>query len=99
MEKIVIDSAVSEVNQEILESRVKNLLQSFVGILKSVHVTIRLKCEIEQTSLNYRCEIEGLDQESNRFIGCDQRRTLQHALEGAVNALANSLVADQRYAS
>lgn len=87
MEKIEIDSSVSDTDNCMVEQKLSDLLSSIAERLNTVRVTISLKSEIEQSSLNYRCEIEGVDEDFRRFLSCEQHKSLQQALEGAADSL------------
>ena len=97
MAKITIESKDENLHESVIRNRLSLLLASTLSSLAFVHVSIRPKSSMLDSTINYRCEVEGVYNNSKRFIAASEHPRALVAIEGAAQRLRRSIVRDRQF--
>ena len=97
MAKIVIETKGENLHESVIRNRLSLLLASTLSSLSSVHVSLRPKTNMLDSTVNYRCEVEGVYPNAKRFMAASEHPRAMVAIESAAQRLRRSIVRDRRF--
>ena len=95
--KFIIDNRTDDPDVDVIKAKLNLLLASVLSSLTAVHVTLRIRDSLVNQGINYRCEVEGVHQNSKRFIVSSEHPSAITALEGAAQRLRRSVVRSRQF--
>ena len=95
--KFIIDNRTDDPDIDVIKAKLNLLLASVLSSLTAVHVTLRIRDSLVNQGINYRCEVEGVHQNSKRFFVSSEHPSAITALEGAAQRLRRSVVRSRQF--
>lgn len=95
--KFIIDNRTEDPDEDVINARLNLLLASVLNSLTAVHVTLRVRDSLVNQGINYRCEVEGVHQNSKRFFVSSEHPSAIAALEAAAQRLKRSVVRARQF--
>lgn len=95
--KFIIDNRTDNPDADVINAKLNLLLASVLNSLTAVHVTLRIRDSLVSQGIHYRCEVEGVHQNSKRFFVSSEHPSAITALEGAAQRLRRSIVRARQF--
>ena len=95
--KFIIDNRTDDPDIDVIKARLNLLLASVLSSLTAVHVTLRIRDSLVNQGINYRCDVEGVHQNSKRFLVSSEHPSAMTAIEGAAQRLRRSVVRSRQF--
>ena len=95
--KFIIDNRTDDPDVEVINAKLNLLLASVLNSLTAVHMTLRIRDSLVNQGVHYRCEVEGVHQNSKRFFVSSEHPSAITALEAAAQRLRRSIVRARQF--